>query len=100
MRPKPGPAAGSAEFLERMRRVGVTLRRSGGAAVYLIHGTFVGRAVFGFVEALGRVMPDAAKALDRSMKRSVDAILGDVGNYTDQYARRFQQWLVIRHPCP
>ena len=69
MRPALEPAAGSAEFLERMRRVGVAFRRNGVAAVYLIHGTFVGRDPMGLVEALRRVMPGAGEALRDKQSR-------------------------------
>ncbi len=102
MQAGPSPPVDSAEFTERMHRVSAAFRQSGVAAIYLIHGTFVGRDIFGLVEALARVMPGAADLLDRAAKQSVDAALGEIGNYTQEYARRFQQSLDLpgQEPIP
>jgi len=72
-----------------MRRVGTALRRADVAAVYLVHGTFVGPDVLGIVAELARVLPSAGKAMRRVIKRIVDRLAGEVGNYSAAYARCF-----------
>ncbi len=72
-----------------MQQVAATLRQSGVAAVFLVHGTFVGPDALGIVAELARILPSANRAGRRVIKRIIDRITGESGNYTPQYAERF-----------
>lgn len=74
-----------------MRHVGEALDNAGVGAVYLVHGTFVGPDALGVLAELGRIFPSASNAVRRIIKRIVDRITGEVGNYTERYAAIFQQ---------
>lgn len=76
-----------------MERVGDALREQRVAAVYLAHGTFVGSDALGFLSALSAVLPGAGNAARRLVKRIVDQVAGDAGNYTGRYARAFESAL-------
>ena len=88
--PGPHPPVGSEEFQRRMDRVGAALDSAGVAAVYLAHGTFVGPDALGVLAELARVFPKAGTAVRRVIKRIVDKITGEVGNYTGQFAQCFE----------
>ena len=74
-----------------MQHVGAALRRAGVAAVYLVHGTFVGSDALGVLAELARVFPSAGNAVRRVIKRIVDKVAGEAGNYTPDFAQCFQQ---------
>jgi hypothetical protein len=74
-----------------MRRVGDALSEAGVGAVYLAHGTFVGPDALGALAELARIFPSASNAVRRIIKRIVDRITGEVGNYTEGYAHTFEQ---------
>jgi len=59
-------------------------------AVYLVHGTFVGPDALGVLAELARVFPKASNAVRRLIKRAVNKITGEAGNYTRSYARLFE----------
>ncbi|HYW78333.1 MAG TPA: hypothetical protein VE890_02115, partial [Thermoguttaceae bacterium] len=59
-------------------------------AVYLVHGTFVGPDALGILAELARVFPSAGKAVRRVIKRIVDKVAGEAGNYTPGFARCFE----------
>lgn len=84
------PPVGSDEFRRRMRHVGTTLRRSGVVRVYLAHGTLVGIDALGVLSELARSFPSAGKAVQGVIKRIVDKVAGEAGNYTPSYARCFE----------
>ncbi|MCX7427476.1 MAG: hypothetical protein NTW96_17840 [Planctomycetia bacterium] len=88
--PGPHPPVGSEEFQRRMDRVGAALDSAGVAAIYLAHGTFVGPDALGVLAGLARVFPKAGTAVRRVIKRIVDKITGEVGNYTGQFAQCFE----------
>ena len=69
---------------------GPALDSAGVAAVYLAHGTFVGPDALGVLAGLARVFPKAGTAVRRVIKRIVDKITGEVGNYTGQFAQCFE----------
>jgi len=96
LEPPGQPPNGSDEFRRRMRRVGAAYRRAGVAAVYLAHGTFVGPDALGILGALARLFPAAAPPLRRLIKRLVDRVVGEAGNYTPAYARLFEE--ALRQP--
>lgn len=73
-----------------MKRVGAVYRRAGVRAVYLVHGTFVGSDALGVLAELARVFPSASQAVRRVIKRIVDKVASESGNYTPEFARCFQ----------
>lgn len=73
-----------------MQQVGSALRARGVAAVFLAHGTFLGPDALGVLTDLARLYPSAGTAVRRVIKRIVDKITGEVGNYTGRYARCFE----------
>ncbi|MBN1590217.1 MAG: hypothetical protein JW888_11945 [Pirellulales bacterium] len=91
LRPGTHPPVGSDEFARRMDRVGARLDAAGVAAVYLVHGTFVGGDAAGVVAELARVFPKAGRAVRRAIKQIVDKLSGEVGNYTGEFAQCFEQ---------
>jgi hypothetical protein len=96
LEPPVPPPIGSDEFRRRMRRAGAAYRRAGVAAVYLAHGTFVGPDALGILAALARVFPAAAPPLRKLIKRLIDRMLGEAGNFTAAYARLFEE--ALRQP--
>jgi hypothetical protein len=74
-----------------MARVGDVLREHRVAAVYLVHGTFAGNDAFGLMGELGRLFPAASDAMRQVIKQMIDAVAADVGNYTGEYARTFEE---------
>lgn len=72
-----------------MLDVGDAFRAAGVRAVYLAHGTFVGDDTLGIVRELARVFPAANEGLRRLIRRLINRLTGDVGNYTESYARLF-----------
>ena len=73
-----------------MQDVGATLRAADVAAIYLVHGTFVGPDALGLIAELARIFPSTAKAVRRVVKRLVDRLAQDAGNYSEEYARLFE----------
>jgi hypothetical protein len=65
--------------------VGDTLRHAGVAAVYLVHGTFVGPDALGLLGELGRLFPSVAGVIRGLVKQTVECMTGDAGNYTTDY---------------
>jgi len=55
--------------------------------VYLVHGTFVGPDTLGLAAALGRRFPAAGRWLGRRVKRAIDRLIDETGNYTLGFAR-------------
>jgi hypothetical protein len=76
-----------------MQSAGGSLCASGVAAVYLVHGTFLGDDALGILGELARVLPTAGKAVRRIVKHAVDALTGDAGNYTGAFARLMEESL-------
>jgi len=72
-----------------MQDVGGALRAAGVGAIYLVHGTFVGPDTLGIVSELARLFPAASEAMRHGLRRLIARITGDVGNYTESYARLF-----------
>lgn len=73
-----------------MRWAGETLHAAGVRAVYLVHGTFAGTDALGLIRATTWLLPDARQALYRRRKELADALLGEMGNYTPEYAALFE----------
>ena len=89
LRPGVYPNVGSEEFHRRMQAVGDSLRAAEVTAVYLVHGTFVGSDMLGFLAELSRVLPSVGQPARRTIKRLIDRLTDDQGNYTESYARLF-----------
>jgi hypothetical protein len=89
LKPEPLPAVGSEAFQHRMQDVGAALEAQGVKALLLAHGTFLGPDALGVLAELARVFP-LASALGPVVKRVMDRLVQDVGNYTDSYARLFE----------
>jgi len=92
--PAPPPLPASAAFETRMRRVGETLRRAGVKAIYLLHGTFAGTDALSLFREISRLWPAVADQLSRLEKQLVDAVTGDAGNYTPEFATLFFESLL------
>ena len=73
-----------------MRTVGDMLRRAGVAAVYLVHGTFVGTDALGVLSKLEPIAPSANQVFRRWKNAFLDAAIGESGNYTREMAKGFQ----------
>jgi len=84
--PYRSPAAGSAEFRQRMQAVGRLYRQAGVSIICLVHGTFVGPDGLGILAELGRVFPAARAVCKRISKQVIDTMTGASGNYTAAYA--------------
>jgi hypothetical protein len=90
LKPQKYPAVESDDFRRRMQRTGDSLRQSNVAAIYLVHGTFVGSDALGILAELARVFPAAGRAVRRVIKQTIDKLAGEVGNYTTGYAQCFE----------
>jgi hypothetical protein len=93
LRPGPQPPVGSEEFCRRMAAVGAALRANNVAAVYLAHGTFAGTDGLGVLAEIERFFPAFADKGRGWVKQVLDAIAGDAGVFTVQYARRMEEAL-------
>lgn len=85
------PPIGSDEFRSRMQQVGGALDDAQVGAVYLVHGTFVGSDALGVLTELARTFPSAGNAVRRVIKRIVNKVAGEAGNYTPDYARCLEE---------
>jgi hypothetical protein len=63
------------------------------AAVFLIHGTFVGNDAVGALTELRRFAPRLSEGLRKISKGFVDLVIGETGNYTPEFASTFQESL-------
>lgn len=85
------PPVASDEFRLRMQRVGSALHEMQVGAIYLAHGTFVGPDALGTLAELARMFPSASNAVRRVIKRIVDKVAGEAGNYTPDFASCFEE---------
>jgi len=76
-----------------MAAVGDMLRSAKVGAIYLVHGTFVGDDALGLLAELTRLCPAGRDVLGRLTKMLVDAVAGEVGNYTTEFASLFAESL-------
>ncbi|MHC4339843.1 MAG: hypothetical protein ACYSX0_06490 [Planctomycetota bacterium] len=86
-----GPALDSEDGRARMRAVGEAYRAARVSMVYLIHGTFVGSDALGLLGELSQMAPDLGERLRSWQKRGVDRLTGESANYTEEYARAFEE---------
>jgi hypothetical protein len=73
-----------------MSQVGQVYRKAGVAAIYLVHGTFVGLDALGLLGELGRMFPSTSRTMQQISKRLLDRLAADAGNYTEHYAQTFE----------
>ncbi|QDU94863.1 hypothetical protein [Lignipirellula cremea] len=73
-----------------MQAVGDAYRRAGVAAIYLIHGTFVGHDAWGVIRRVSLVSPAWSESLRRFAKGAIDRVIRDSGNYTEAYAQALE----------
>jgi hypothetical protein len=78
-----------------MREVGSCLRAANVAAIYLVHGTFVGNDPWGTHASLNDLAPRYADWWRRTTKRLVDRMMDDMANYTRNYAELLQRSLHV-----
>lgn len=76
-----------------MQQVGACLRAARVAAIYLVHGTFVGNDPWGSHATLNTFAPRYAGWWRRHTKRLIDRIMDDTANYTRAYAEMLQRSL-------
>lgn len=76
-----------------MKGVAAALCAARVAAIYLVHGTFIGPDALGLLADLSRVAPGLADSLRRWNKQILDALAGDIGNFTRAYADSLQRAL-------
>lgn len=83
-----------------MEGLGACLREARVAAIYLVHGSFVGADALGFLREIARVWPAAGDVLRRIQKQALDNIAREAGNFTRDYAQQLQDSLQGDHPTP
>lgn len=76
---------------QERRRWNDQLRAAGVAAVYLMHGTFVGQDALGVARKLTHIWPFAGRSLQQFVKRVIDGIAHDAANYTAAFADQLQR---------
>lgn len=79
----------------RMAHIGTMLRGASVRVVYLVHGTFVGDDATGFIRNLSQLFPISGEKLRRIHKEIVDKLARDSGNYTTEFARKFEEFAGI-----
>lgn len=79
----------SADFADRMVQACAVCREVPLRAVYLIHGTFTGNDPLGMLTELQRFSPRWSERLRSITKGAVDVLIGETGNFTQQYAAAF-----------
>lgn len=76
-----------------MAQVEATLHEVRVAAVYLVHGTFVGNDALGLLNELARFSPEISRRWQNQVHRQVERVTGDSGNFTAGYAQLLQSSL-------
>ena len=83
----------SDDYADTLRRAGQAFGEAGVLAVYCVHGTFAGTDAMGLFTELARVAPGLSRSLSRLGKQTFNLIAGESGNYTNRFAREFQQFI-------
>lgn len=73
-----------------MQAVGAAYRAAGVAAVYLVHGTFVGHDAFGVLGELARLFPAAGEFVRNIARQLINKLTDEAGNYTSEFADLFE----------
>ncbi len=85
----------SAEFDEQLAVAGASFQRAQVAAIYCVHGTFVGNDFLGLLTELSRFAPGLSKSLSQVGKRVVDNFTGEAGNYTREFTAALESGLAV-----
>ncbi len=72
---------------------GIAFRRANVEAIYCVHGTFAGNDALGLLTELSRFTPGLSHALSRFVKKTVDWVAGETGNFTPQFVSTLQNAL-------
>ncbi len=83
----------SAKFDEELARAGEVFASANVAAIYCVHGTFVGNDAFGLLTELSRFAPKLSQRCSQFGKRVIDLVAGDAGNYTRGFTQLLQDRL-------
>ena len=86
------PQPGTALFARQLDAFGKAIQVHVDA-IYLVHGTFVGKDVFGWTAQIAKLWPQVAVQLRELGKKLVDVLADDSGNFTAQYADCLNQEL-------
>jgi len=81
----------SEEFTAPLRAAGQGMHAAGVDAIYLVHGTFTGHDAWGIIRQIARFSPQATPWMERMAKNTVDFVMRDYGNYSQQYANLFER---------
>lgn len=98
-----GEEFGSNAWREEMRGYGDVLKANGVRQMLFVHGTFVGDRPTGLMDVIdvllskipeSRLLPSkllepAKEAVQKHVKSSIDTLLGDIGNFSEEYAAKF-----------
>ena len=67
------------------------LRQAGVRRVILVHGTFAGNDIIGLTREVARFSPTIAGHLNQLGKKWLDDLVGELGNYTEDFADCFSR---------
>lgn len=99
-----GETFDSQAWREEMREYGDILQANGVRQMLFVHGTFVGDRPAGLVDVMSellnrmpeskfidlkKILKPAKEAVQKQVKASTDALLGDIGNFSEDYAAKF-----------
>jgi len=91
------------EWRAEMRAIGARLRAADVAAIVFVHGTFVGHDPLGLARLARRALPRTggrvARALERTTREGIHAVLGDLGTYGAEYVALFERAIGGDIPC-
>ncbi len=100
VQPEPPPPLGSEPYFDALAAAGQDLAADGVTAIYLIHGTLAGTDVSGLLGELGRVLPEWAEFLRQREKQIIDELVGDLGNYNDEFVDTLERGINARLDRP
>lgn len=83
----------SAEFDQQLSAAGEAFGAANVAAIYCVHGTFVGNDVLGLLTELSRFTPSLSRSFSRVGKRVIDIVAGEAGNYTRGFTQLLENEL-------
>lgn len=86
VRAEAGPPVGAPLFRQRMRRVGMALRQSGVAAVYLLDSGCAGRELCAVLSQVVRAFPDTAEVVGR-LRQTAATLDHDGGDYSNAFVQ-------------
>jgi hypothetical protein len=78
------------EVRRRMACAGCSYRAAGVRVIYLVHGTFTGTDALDLACTIGHLASSIGVWARRNQKALVDALFGDLGNFTSGYAAQLE----------